>query len=137
MRTDAERPAYDPCSPFFASRPEPPNRGIGQKIPLDNKPPDPGMQLLDLDRTGRGRIGPRRANAGAVFRIAARFHVLIRVACPPYFFDNSAGVISSRIASSATLALNPGALNPGEWFFLFFILFARRGCKLHSSPVSP
>jgi hypothetical protein len=31
--------------------------------------------------------------------------------------DSSESVISSRIASSATLALNPGA-----WFFLFIIL---------------
>ena len=35
----------------------------------------------------------------------------------PYFFDNSAIVISSRIASSATLALKSG-----EWFFRFVIL---------------
>jgi hypothetical protein len=33
------------------------------------------------------------------------------------FFDSSESVISSRIASSATLALNSGA-----WFFLFVIL---------------
>jgi hypothetical protein len=52
-----------------------------------------------------------------MFWIAARFHVLIWVACTPYFFDSSANVISSRIASSATLTLNSG-----EWFFLFVIL---------------
>ena len=48
--------------------------------------------------------------------IAARFQVPICVGCTPYFLDNSASVISSRIASSATLALNSG-----EWFFRFFI----------------
>jgi hypothetical protein len=52
-----------------------------------------------------------------MFSIAARFHVLIRVAWTPNFFDSSESVISSRIASSATLALNTGA-----WFFLFVIL---------------
>ena len=52
-----------------------------------------------------------------MFSIAARFQVLIWVAWTPYFFDNSASVISSRIASSATFALNSGA-----WFFLFVIL---------------
>jgi hypothetical protein len=51
-----------------------------------------------------------------MFSIAARFHVLIWVAWTPNFFDNSESVISSRIASSATLALNSGA-----WFFLFAI----------------
>ena len=44
-------------------------------------------------------------------------NVLIWVACAPYFFDSSASVISSRIASRATLALNSG-----EWFFRFAIL---------------
>jgi hypothetical protein len=52
-----------------------------------------------------------------MFSIAARFHVLIWVAWTPNFFDSSESVISSRIASSATLALNSGA-----WFFLFVIL---------------
>lgn len=36
---------------------------------------------------------------------------------PPYFLDNPASVISSRLASTATLALNSG-----EWFFRFLIL---------------
>ena len=49
--------------------------------------------------------------------IAARFQALIMFGCTPYFFDSSAKVISSRIASSATLALNSG-----EWFFLLDIL---------------
>src|SRR6056297_2633689 len=52
-----------------------------------------------------------------MFSIAARFHVPICVRLTPYFLDNSASVISSRIASSATLALKSG-----EWFFRFFIL---------------
>jgi hypothetical protein len=52
-----------------------------------------------------------------MFSIAARFHVLIWVAWTPNFFDSSKSVISSRIASSATLALNSGA-----WFFLVVIL---------------
>jgi hypothetical protein len=52
-----------------------------------------------------------------MFSIAARFHVLIWVAWTPNFFDSSESVISSRIASSATLALNSDA-----WFFLFVIL---------------
>jgi hypothetical protein len=47
---------------------------------------------------------------------AARFHVLIWPECTPDFFDNSASVISSRIASSATRALNAV-----EWFFLFVV----------------
>jgi hypothetical protein len=62
MRIDAERSAYDPCSPFFASRPEQLNRGIhcpsvhacmherGQKIPLDNQLPD--LPLLSYDFEG-------------------------------------------------------------------------------------
>jgi hypothetical protein len=49
-----------------------------------------------------------------MFSIAVRFHVPIWVGWTPYFFDNSTIVISSRIASSATLALNSG-----EWFFRF------------------
>jgi hypothetical protein len=52
-----------------------------------------------------------------MFSIAARFHVLIWVAWTPNFFDSSESVVSSRIASSATLALNSGA-----WFFLFVVL---------------
>jgi hypothetical protein len=52
-----------------------------------------------------------------MFSIAARFHVLTWVAWTPNFFDSSESVISSQIASSATLALNSGA-----WFFLFVIL---------------
>jgi hypothetical protein len=47
---------------------------------------------------------------------AARFHVLIWPKCTPNFFDNSASVISSRIASSATRALNAV-----DWFFLFVV----------------
>jgi hypothetical protein len=47
---------------------------------------------------------------------AARFHVLIWPEWTPYFFDSSASVISSRIASSATRALNSA-----EWFFLFVV----------------
>jgi len=57
------------------------------------------------------------ANAADMFSIAARFHVPIWVGCTPYFFDNSAIAISSRIASSATLALNSG-----EWFFRFVMV---------------
>jgi len=52
-----------------------------------------------------------------MFSIAARFHVLIWFACTPYFLDSPASVISSRIASSATLALKSA-----EGFFRFFIL---------------
>ncbi|SDL43801.1 hypothetical protein SAMN04488026_108514 [Aliiruegeria lutimaris] len=52
-----------------------------------------------------------------MFWVAARFNVLIWGACTPYFFDKSASVISSRIASRGNLALNSG-----EWFFLFVIL---------------
>jgi hypothetical protein len=47
---------------------------------------------------------------------AARFHVLIWPECTPDFFDNSASDISSRIALSATRALNAV-----EWVFLFVI----------------
>ena len=54
-----------------------------------------------------------------------RSHILNRGTLPSpnlrrmnaVFFDNSAIVISSRIASSATLALKSG-----EWFFRFVIL---------------
>jgi hypothetical protein len=42
--------------------------------------------------------------------------VLIWPEWTPYFFDSSASVISSRIASSATRALNSA-----EWFFLFVV----------------
>jgi hypothetical protein len=56
-------------------------------------------------------------NLATIFLIAARFQVPIYVRCTPYFFDNSATVISSRIASSATLASKSG-----EWFFRFVIL---------------
>jgi hypothetical protein len=51
-----------------------------------------------------------------MFSIAARFQVPTWVGCTPYFFDSYASVISSRIASSATLALKLG-----EWFFRFVI----------------
>ena len=61
-------------------------------------------------------VPPRRVKAVAIFSIAARFQVPIWVEWTPYFLDNSAMVISSRIASSATLALKSG-----EWFFRFFI----------------
>jgi hypothetical protein len=44
---------------------------------------------------------------------AARFHVLIWPECTPDFFDNSASVISSRIATRA--------LNAVEWVFLFVV----------------
>ena len=47
---------------------------------------------------------------------AARFHVLIWPEWTLYFFDSSASIISSRIASSATRALNSA-----EWVFLFVI----------------
>ena len=60
---------------------------------------------------------PRRSNAADMLSRAVRFHVLICPACTPYFFANSERVSSSRIASSATLALKSGA-----WFFLFVIL---------------
>jgi hypothetical protein len=43
--------------------------------------------------------------------------VLICVAWTPHFFNSSESVMSSRIASRATLALNSGAL-----FFLFVVL---------------
>ncbi|HHI70325.1 MAG TPA: hypothetical protein ENJ91_04935 [Rhodobacteraceae bacterium] len=62
-------------------------------------------------------LNRRIAKTVAMFSIAARFHVPICVGCTPYFFDNSAIVISSRMASSATRALNSG-----EWFFRFVIL---------------
>ena len=59
---------------------------------------------------------PRLENPAATFLTAARFQVPICVGCTLYFFDNSVIVISSRIASSATLALKSG-----EWFFRFVI----------------
>lgn len=46
----------------------------GQKIPLDNKLPDLGVQLLDLDRIGRSRIGPSPCKR--------RHHVLNRRSFP-------------------------------------------------------
>ena len=49
--------------------------------------------------------------------IAVRFQAPICVGCTIYFSNNAESVISSRIASSATSALNFGA-----WFFLFVIL---------------
>ena len=60
---------------------------------------------------------PLLENSAAIFLIAARFQVPICMGCTLYFFDNSAIIISSRIASSATLALKLG-----EWFFRFVIL---------------
>ena len=88
----------------------------------------------------RSGTEPRRVNAVAMFSIAARFQVPICVAshtcfacvagnrCTPYFLDSSASVISSRIASSATLASNSPshrycvstAGQRDEWFFRFF-----------------
>jgi hypothetical protein len=64
-----------------------------------------------------------------MFSIAARFQVPICVGCTPYFVDSSASVISSRIASSATLALNSG-----EWFFRFFILDCHVRHAIHLNP---
>jgi hypothetical protein len=68
---------------------------------------------------------PRRVNAVDMFSIAARFHVPIWVGCTPYSFDNSAIVISSRIASSATLALKSPShrycvSTAGQWYEWFF-----------------
>ena len=37
--------AYDPCSPFFASRPQELTRGIGPKNPLCHQPPNLRVQL--------------------------------------------------------------------------------------------
>ncbi|MFT4962376.1 MAG: hypothetical protein ACI92Z_003473 [Paracoccaceae bacterium] len=56
--------------------------------------------------------------------------MLIWVARAPYFFDSSASVISSRITSSATFALNSASHRlqtndcraVGAWFFFFVIL---------------
>ena len=41
----------------------------------------------------------------AIFSIAVRFQALIMLGWTSYFFDSSESVNSSRIASSATLAL--------------------------------
>ena len=81
-----------------------------------------------LQNNAQKRTEPLRVNAAAMFSIAARFHVPIRVARTPYFLDNSASVFSSRMASSATLALNSG-----EWFFRFFILdhFSHHAIRLN------
>jgi hypothetical protein len=49
---------------------------------------------------------PRFENPEVIFLIAARFQVPICVECTPYFFDSFAIVISLRIDSSATFALN-------------------------------
>jgi hypothetical protein len=77
---------------------------------------------------------PLRVNAVAVFSIAARLHVPIWVAWTPYFLEKSTSVISSRIASSATLALNSG-----EWLYRFFILdyFFRHMIHLSERSQSP
>ena len=93
------------------------NRGIGQKIPFHNELANLRMQLLDISAYWRIRVLSSSPNADAMFSIAARFHVLIWVACTPYFFANSERVSSSRIASTATRALKSA-----EWFFRFFIL---------------
>ena len=59
----------------------------------------------------------QRVNAVAMFSIAARFQLPICVGGTPYVVDSSASVISSRMASRATLALNSAA-----WFLRFVIL---------------
>ena len=69
MHTVGGRSTYDPCSPFFASRPEQLLRGIGKKIPfhhkLANLPlsviarnhlPVDRIQLVDLNFIGCSRI---------------------------------------------------------------------------------
>ena len=55
-----------------------------------------------------------RCTSGALMRVARVSFCAVRI---PYFFDSSSSVNSSRIASTATCALNLG-----EWFFLFVIL---------------
>ena len=45
---DGAHSAYDPCSPFFASRPHELTRGIGPKIPLCHQPPNLRVPLLYL-----------------------------------------------------------------------------------------
>jgi hypothetical protein len=42
----AERSDHDPCSPFFASRPEQLNRGVGQKISLHHKLADLPLSVI-------------------------------------------------------------------------------------------
>ena len=86
------------------------------------------MQLVNVSGTWRiGRATSSLKRCGHVIR-AVRLHVLICPACTPYFFANSERVSSSRIASSATLALKSGA-----WFFLFVILdhFFHQSIQLH------
>ena len=59
---------------------------------------------------------PHSLNADVIFSSAARFYVLIWPECTPYFLDRSPSINSSRIATSATRALNSW-----EWFFLFIM----------------
>ena len=86
------------------------------------------MQLVNVSGTWRiGRATSVLKRCGRVIR-AVRLHVLICPVCTPYFFANSERVSSSRIASSATLALKSGAC-----FFLFVILdhFFHHSIHLH------
>ena len=86
------------------------------------------MQLVNVSGTWRiGRATSALKRCGHVIR-AVRLHVLICPVCTPYFFANSERVSSSRIASSATLALKSDAC-----FFLFVILdhFFHHSIHLH------
>ena len=109
--------SYDRGSPFLASRSEQLMRGIGPKIPFNHQLPILECSLPTSAALTGSVTELLRVNAVVMFSIAAHFHVPMRVGWTPYFLGNSACVISSRIASSATLALNSG-----EWFFRFFIL---------------
>jgi hypothetical protein len=89
-------------------------------MPVEQEPPTssaPTIFLPYVPSNWRMSSDSPRSNPDAIFAIALRFHVLIMFGCTPYFLDSSASVISSRIASSATLALKSS-----EWFFLFAIL---------------
>jgi hypothetical protein len=92
-------------------------RGIRQKIPLHHQVTNLGVKLVNVSGAHLFRRTTAAREGRCHILIAARFQVPIWVEWTPYFLDNTARVISSRIASSATLALNSG-----EWFFRFFIL---------------
>jgi len=94
------------------------NRGVGQKIPLHHKLVNlplsviarnhlsvDRMQLLDLRFINPLWIMTSPSKCVVMFSIAAPFQVPIWVGCTPYFFASFDNVMSSRIASSATLAL--------------------------------
>ena len=67
--------------------------------------------------SARSKSRPRMENVEAMLSIAARLHATIWIGCTPYFLDSSETIISSRIASNATLALKSG-----EWLFHLVIL---------------